>query len=78
ALDPELVGDVLTVLKEIAEEGNTTMMLVTHEMGFAREVADRVVMFDHGRILEDGTPEKILRSPEHERTQSFLQAVLEH
>ncbi|MDX1658523.1 MAG: ectoine/hydroxyectoine ABC transporter ATP-binding protein EhuA [Nitriliruptorales bacterium] len=78
ALDPELVGEVLSVLKDIAEEGKTTMMLVTHEMGFAREVADRVVMFDQGRILEDGTPDQILRNPEHERTQSFLQAVLEH
>src|SRR5690606_9288304 len=52
ALDPELVGDVLGVLRDIAESGNTTMMLVTHEMGFAREVADRVVMFDDGQILE--------------------------
>ncbi|WP_274388303.1 ectoine/hydroxyectoine ABC transporter ATP-binding protein EhuA [Salsipaludibacter albus] len=78
ALDPELVGDVLAVLKEIAEEGETTMMLVTHEMGFAREVADRVVMFDHGKILESGTPQQIMQEPEHERTRSFLQAVLDH
>ncbi len=78
ALDPELVGEVLGVLKDIAEEGETTMMLVTHEMGFAREVADRVVMFDHGRILESGTPTQIMQEPEHERTRSFLQAVLEH
>ncbi len=78
ALDPELVGEVLAVLRDIAEEGSTTMMLVTHEMGFAREVADRVVMFDHGRILEEGTPEQILQEPEHERTKTFLQAVLSH
>jgi polar amino acid transport system ATP-binding protein len=76
ALDPELVGDVLAVLRDIAEEGETTMMLVTHEMGFAREAADRLVMFDRGRILESGPPAKILDSPEHERTQSFLGAIL--
>lgn len=78
ALDPELVGEVLAVLKEIAGQGTTTMMLVTHEMGFAREAADRVLMFDHGQVLEEGTPEKLLRDPEHERTRSFLKAVLEH
>ena len=78
ALDPELVGEVLGVLKDIAEEGQTTMMLVTHEMGFAKEVADRVVMFDHGKILESGTPQQIMQEPEHERTRAFLQAVLEH
>ena len=76
ALDPELVGDVLAVLKDIAEEGETTMMLVTHEMGFAREAADRLVMFDHGRILEEGPPAQILDSPQHERTQAFLGAIL--
>lgn len=78
ALDPELVGEVLGVLKDIAEEGETTMMLATHEMGFAREVADRVVMFDHGRILESGPPTQIMQEPAHERTRSFLQAVLAH
>lgn len=78
ALDPELVGEVLAVLKDIASQGNTTMMLVTHEMGFAREAADRVLMFDRGRVLEEGTPEKVLRDPEHERTRSFLRAVLAH
>jgi polar amino acid transport system ATP-binding protein len=78
ALDPELVGEVLGVLKDIALRGDMTMMLVTHEMGFAREAADRVLMFDHGTVLEEGTPEQILRQPRHERTKSFLQAVLEH
>jgi polar amino acid transport system ATP-binding protein len=78
ALDPELVGDVLGVLRDIAEEGRTTMLLVTHEMGFAREVADRVLMFDGGQILEDGTPERILRDPQEQRTKDFLGAVFEH
>ncbi len=78
ALDPELVGEVLTVLKDIAEEGQTTMMLVTHEMGFAKEVANRVVMFDHGKILESGTPRKIMEDPDHDRTRAFLKAVLAH
>ncbi|MBW3619671.1 MAG: ectoine/hydroxyectoine ABC transporter ATP-binding protein EhuA [Actinobacteria bacterium] len=78
ALDPELVGEVLGVLRDIAEEGTTTMMLVTHEMGFAKEVADRVVMFDHGRILEEGPPDQLLHEPAHDRTRSFLRAVLAH
>ena len=78
ALDPELVGEVLAVLKDIAEQGTMTMMLVTHEMGFAREAADRVLMFDQGQVLEEGTPEKVLRDPEHQRTKAFLRAVLEH
>jgi polar amino acid transport system ATP-binding protein len=78
ALDPELVGEVLAVLKDIASQGTMTMMLVTHEMGFAREAADRVLMFDRGKVLEEGTPEKLLRDPEHERTRSFLRAVLSH
>jgi polar amino acid transport system ATP-binding protein len=78
ALDPELVGEVLSVLKDIAEEGRTTMMLVTHEMGFAREVADRVLMFDNGQVLEEGTPEAILRDPQQQRTKDFLGAVFEH
>ena len=69
---------VLEVLRAIAEEGNTTMMLVTHEMGFAREVADRVVMFDNGQILESGPPSQILDAPREERTQSFLGAVFDH
>jgi polar amino acid transport system ATP-binding protein len=78
ALDPELVGDVLEVLRDIAEEGNTTMMLVTHEMGFAREVADRVLMFDEGQIVEAGPPSRVLDDPQEDRTRSFLGAVREH
>ena len=78
ALDPELVGEVLTVLRDLASGGEMTMMLVTHEMGFASEMADRVLMFDAGRILEQGPPEKIFKSPEHERTRKFLRAVLDH
>ncbi len=78
ALDPELVGEVLTVLRDIAEEGNTTMMLVTHEMGFAREVADRVIMFDHGSVVEAGPPSQVLGDPQHQRTKSFLSAVFDH
>jgi polar amino acid transport system ATP-binding protein len=78
ALDPELVGEVLAVLKDIASQGTMTMMLVTHEMGFAREAADRVLMFDRGQVLEEGTPERLLREPEHERTRAFLRAVLAH
>jgi polar amino acid transport system ATP-binding protein len=78
ALDPELVGEVLGVLRDIAEEGRTTMMLVTHEMGFASEVADRVVMFDEGQIIESGPPSQLLREPSNERTKAFLGAVLEH
>ncbi len=78
ALDPELVGEVLNVLRDIAEEGRTTMMLVTHEMGFAREVADRVVMFDHGRILESAPPAELLGNPKEQRTKEFLGAVFDH
>ena len=78
ALDPELVGEVLNVLRDIAEEGKTTMMLVTHEMGFAREVADRLVMFDHGQVLESGPPADVLDNPREARTQGFLGAVREH
>jgi len=78
ALDPELVGEVLNVLRDIAAEGKTTMMLVTHEMGFARTCADRVLMFDAGRVVESGTPEEVLRHPQHERTRAFLSAVKAH
>ncbi len=78
ALDPELVGEVLTVLRDLASGGEMTMMLVTHEMGFASEMADRVLMFDAGSILEQGPPEKIFKSPDHERTRKFLRAVLDH
>ncbi|CAN5808688.1 ectoine/hydroxyectoine ABC transporter ATP-binding protein EhuA [soil metagenome] len=78
ALDPELVGEVLNVLRELAASGEMTMILVTHEMGFAREIADRVLMFDRGRIVEEGKPEDILSNPTQERTRTFLKAVLGH
>jgi polar amino acid transport system ATP-binding protein len=75
ALDPELVGDVLAVMKDLASEG-MTMMVVTHEMGFAREVGDNLVFMDEGVILEQGDPRRVLADPQHERTQSFLSKVL--
>ncbi|WP_067185457.1 amino acid ABC transporter ATP-binding protein [Microtetraspora niveoalba] len=75
ALDPELVGDVLAVMRELAGDG-MTMMVVTHEMGFAREVADRVVFMDHGMIVEDGPPEQVIADPRHARTREFLGRVL--
>ncbi|HSM43384.1 MAG TPA: ectoine/hydroxyectoine ABC transporter ATP-binding protein EhuA [Acidimicrobiia bacterium] len=78
ALDPELVGEVLNVLRELAASGDMTMLMVTHEMGFASEMADRVLMFDKGRVLEQGPPDKIFKDPDHERTKSFLRAVLSH
>ena len=75
ALDPELVSEVLRVMRELAEEGRT-MVVVTHEMGFARSVADRVVFIDQGRIVEQGDPEQVFAHPQHERTRSFLDRVL--
>ncbi len=75
ALDPEMIGEVLEVMKELAREG-MTMIVVTHEMGFAREVADRVLMMDDGQIIEEGTPEHFFTSPQHERTKSFLSKIL--
>lgn len=75
ALDPELVGDVLQVMKDLAKEG-MTMLCVTHEMGFAREVADRVIFMADGFIAEEGTPEEIFNNPQNERTKSFLKSVL--
>ncbi len=75
ALDPEMVGEVLDVMKNLAKEG-MTMLVVTHEMGFAREVADRVIFMDEGVILEEGTPDEIFNHPVHERTKSFLNKVL--
>jgi polar amino acid transport system ATP-binding protein len=75
ALDPELVGDVLQVMQQLADEG-MTMAVVTHEMGFAREVADRVLFLDAGRILEQGTPAEILKNPKNERTRDFLRRVI--
>ena len=75
ALDPELVGDVLDVMKTLAAEG-MTMMVVTHEMGFAREVGDKLVFMDGGVIVEEGDPREVLGNPQHERTQAFLSKVL--
>ncbi len=75
ALDPEMVGEVLDVIKFLAKEG-MTMIIVTHEMGFAREVADRVLFMDGGYIAEEGTPEEIFNNPKNERTQNFLSKVL--
>ena len=75
ALDPEMVGEVLAVMKELAEEG-MTMVVVTHEMGFAREVGNRVLFMDEGKLLEEGTPEEIFGSPKHPRLQDFLSKVL--
>ncbi|MFD7943668.1 amino acid ABC transporter ATP-binding protein [Streptomyces sp. NPDC059744] len=76
ALDPELVGDVLGVMRTLADEG-MTMLVVTHEMGFARDVADRVVFMDDGRVVEEGAPEDVLARPEHPRTKAFLARVLD-
>ncbi|WP_067436595.1 amino acid ABC transporter ATP-binding protein [Nocardioides jensenii] len=75
ALDPELVGDVLSVMKDLASDG-MTMMVVTHEMGFAREVGDKLVFMDGGVIVESGDPAEVLANPQHDRTQSFLSKVL--
>ena len=75
ALDPEMVGEVLAVMKQLAAEG-MTMVVVTHEMGFAREVADRVIFIDGGKILEEGTPEDIFEHPKNQRTIDFLSKVL--
>lgn len=75
ALDPEVVGDVLNAMRKLADDG-MTMFVVTHEMGFAREVADRVLFMDSGRIVESGPAAKILSSPEHERTRDFLSRIL--
>ncbi|MBM0277724.1 amino acid ABC transporter ATP-binding protein [Micromonospora tarensis] len=76
ALDPELVGDVLTVMRKLAEDG-MTMMVVTHEMAFARDVADRVVFMDGGVVVEQGPPQEVLGAPKHERTRAFLARVLD-
>ena len=75
ALDPEMVGEVLDVMKQLAHEG-MTMVVVTHEMGFAREVADRVIFMDEGHIIEEGTPKEIFDAPQQPRTQDFLKKVL--
>ncbi len=75
ALDPELVGEVLAVIRDLARSG-MTMVIVTHEIGFAREVADQAIFLDGGRIVESGSPAEILDDPQHERTKAFLSAVL--
>jgi polar amino acid transport system ATP-binding protein len=76
ALDPELVGEVLAVLKDIAAETDISMLIVTHEMQFARDVSDRVMMFDQGSVVEEGPPAQIFSEPAHQRTRDFLHAVL--
>jgi len=75
ALDPEMVGEVLEVMKQLAKEG-MTMIIVTHEMNFAKEVADRVIFIDGGIILEEGNPEEIFTNPKNQRTQDFLKRVV--
>ena len=75
ALDPEMVGEVLNVMKDLARDG-MTMVIVTHEMGFAREVADRVLFMDDGYIMEEGTPEEVFGNPQNPRTKNFLSCVL--
>ncbi|RUW46670.1 amino acid ABC transporter ATP-binding protein, partial [Mesorhizobium sp. M1A.F.Ca.ET.072.01.1.1] len=76
ALDPELVEEVLNVITDLRNETDMTMLLVTHEMGFARDFADRVLFFEQGKIIEDGPPGEIFQSPHHERTKSFLRKVI--
>jgi polar amino acid transport system ATP-binding protein len=78
ALDPELVAGVLGLLKDIATSTDITMLCVTHEMGFARDVSDRVLMLDQGAVIEQGPPQQLLRDPQHQRTRDFLRAVLDH
>lgn len=75
ALDPEMVGEVLELIKQLANEG-MTMVIVTHEMGFAKEVATRVLFMDEGKILEENTPEEIFSNPQNARTKEFLSKVL--
>jgi len=76
ALDPELVEEVLNVMKKLADETDMTMLLVTHEMGFAHDFADRILFFDRGRIVEEGKPDEIFRNPKQERTQTFLRKII--
>ena len=75
ALDPELVGEVLQVMRSLADEG-MTMLVVTHEMGFAREVGSRLIFMDGGHIVEEGDPREVLANPQHQRTKDFLSRVL--
>jgi general L-amino acid transport system ATP-binding protein len=76
ALDPEMISEVLDVMKSLAAEAKMTMICVTHEMGFARAVADRMVFFDHGQIVEEGPPRQIFEAPQHDRTKRFLSQIL--
>lgn len=78
ALDPELIGEVLNVIRNLAHSTDMTMLMVTHEMRFAEEISDRVVMFDNGAAVESGPPAQIFKNPQQERTRSFLRAVLQH
>jgi polar amino acid transport system ATP-binding protein len=77
ALDPELVGEVLRVVRQLASEGEMSMLIVTHEISFAADIADRVLMFDAGKIVEQGPPSQVLKNPTNPRTRQFLRAVLE-
>jgi polar amino acid transport system ATP-binding protein len=77
ALDPELVGEVLNVIRDLAHTTSMAMMIVTHEISFAADIADRVLMFDHGRVVEEGDPRVVLKQPQSPRTQQFLKAILE-
>lgn len=78
ALDPEVIGEVLNVIRELASSSEMTMLMVTHEMRFAEEISDRVVMFDAGRVVEQGPPKQIFGNPTEQRTRTFLRAVLDH
>jgi len=78
ALDPELVGEVLGVMRKLATEGEMAMLIVTHEMGFAREVADRLIFFADGNVVEQGPPAQVFDHPQHERTKMFFSAILQH
>jgi polar amino acid transport system ATP-binding protein len=77
ALDPETVGEVLRTIRELADEVTMTMVIVTHEMGFAKNIADRVIFMDHGKVVESGQPEQILGAPSNPRTIEFLRAILD-
>ncbi len=77
ALDPELVGEVLRVMRDLAHHGDMSMLIVTHEISFAEDIADRVLMFDHGKIIEQGPPKAVLKDPQNPRTRQFLRAILE-
>ena len=78
ALDPEMIDDVLNVMQEIAKKGDMTMVVVTHEMGFAREVADRVIFFDQGQVVEDDSTEDFFKHPKEERARQFLSKIITH